>query len=486
MSPSIISPFLCSISHPQDWEVASTFLEHLREKHSLYYFSTHDTTAEEWEPLLTHPFASLTTVFVSGAGVVNSATLEQLLMSQVGREKALPLIPIFLEDVPITGGQEEKRLLQSEDGKTSLEISDSFRALAGKMYEKITTLPVAGSYDNVSPSTLTQWNAFLEEEKAPLTPPLCYLMFREIIHSLNCNFIYLKFYSKESLPDFLEDFHLRIRNTVSGGRRPYQHARPITNQEIPDYFGTYSLTPQDFANFHPLTQEECVIEGGLLVSVTCDAPHIVIPFSLREIGAHAFAYNTTLEVLLLPEGILSIGDSCFDCCTNLHHLFLPNSLKTIGSSAFYSCISLQELFIPHSVQTLAPYTFCSCINLRKVSLPHSLTSIEKHCFELCCHLGDIPFPPNLKRIGARAFVGAGMDQVDFPLGLVHVEEEAFGSCCFLQRLRINPNLEVLDEHVFFNCYGLSAVEIPVPNRFRQISETALGSAGPFQVFEYSV
>lgn len=484
MSQSIKAPFLCSISHPKDWEVVSSFLEHLREKHSLYYFSAHDSTPQEREEICTHPFASLTTCFVSGGGVVDAATLEQLLWSQVGREKPLPLIPIFLEDVPMTTGSGEQRFLKSIQKEEPLEISDGFRGLSGKMYEKITTLPVLGSYDNVSSSGLKQWKTYLEQEDAPLTQTLCYLMFREIIHSLNCNFIYLKFYSKESLPDFLEDFHLRISNTVTGARRPYEHAQPISNQEIPEFFGSYNLPPEDFASFHPLTREECVMEGGRLVSVQCEAPRIVIPFSLREIGDHAFAYNTTLEALLLPEGIVSVGNGCFECCSNLQYLFLPNSLEVLGASAFYSCVSMLEIYIPDRVKNLQPYTFYGCIRLRRVMLPPTLTSIEKNCFELCCHLGELPFPPNLERIGRRAFFSAGLGRVEFPAGLAHVEEESFGSCCFLTSVIINPNLEIVGEHAFFNCYALTRVDMPAKNRLNQVHETAFSTAGPFQVYQY--
>lgn len=484
MSQSITAPFLCSLSHPQDWEVVQSFLKHLREKHSLYYFSGHNATPEEREGILTHPFASLITCFVSQTAVVDASTLEQLLWSQVGRETPLPLIPIFLEDVPMTSGLVEWDFLESTEKEKTVEISDSFRMLAGKMYEKITTLPVLGSYDHVSHSALEQWKTYLEQKGSPLTSTLCYLMFREIIQSLNSNFIYLKYYSKESLPDFLEDFQLRISNTVTGARRPYIHAHPITNKEIPEFFGSYNLHPEEFATYHPLTREECVIEGGRLVSVQCEAPRIVIPFSLREIGDHAFAYNSTLEFLLLPEGILSVGYGAFGCCTNLQYVFLPDSLQELGQSAFYSCVSLKEIFIPNRVRILHPYTFYGCIQLRRVMLPPYLTAIEKNCFELCCHLGEISFPSALQRIGSRGFFSSGLGRVEFPMGLVHVEEEAFGSCCFLARVTINPNLEILGEHAFFNGYALTRVDIPAQNRLTQLHETAFSTAGPFEVFHY--
>lgn len=63
------------------------------------------------------------------------------------------------------------------------------------------------------------------------------------------------------------------------------------------------------------------------------------------IGNLAFAGNTSLEMIAIPQGVRWIGDSTFSACENLATAVLPDSLERIEDWAFFGS-SIESLHIP--------------------------------------------------------------------------------------------------------------------------------------------
>ena len=83
-----------------------------------------------------------------------------------------------------------------------------------------------------------------------------------------------------------------------------------------------------------------------------------------ELGA--FANNTYLVSVVLPEGMLSIGQSAFSSCTSLTSINLPDSITTIGASAFVSCSSLTSIHIPRNLISLGSNAFNGTLRLESI------------------------------------------------------------------------------------------------------------------------
>ncbi|MDO4285548.1 MAG: leucine-rich repeat domain-containing protein, partial [Eubacteriales bacterium] len=60
---------------------------------------------------------------------------------------------------------------------------------------------------------------------------------------------------------------------------------------------------------------------------------VILPDSLREIGPSAFCQCQSLSNVVFSEGLLSIGDEAFSACPSLKSLSLPASLCEIGRCA---------------------------------------------------------------------------------------------------------------------------------------------------------
>ena len=108
---------------------------------------------------------------------------------------------------------------------------------------------------------------------------------------------------------------------------------------------------------------------------------ITLPSNLTAIGDRAF-YNTGLTSIVLPDSVASIGTQAFQGCINMVSAELPDQLKTIGISAFQDNYSLQSIVIPEGVTEIPDQAFFGCVSLESISLPEGITTIGTSAFNL--------------------------------------------------------------------------------------------------------
>ena len=71
---------------------------------------------------------------------------------------------------------------------------------------------------------------------------------------------------------------------------------------------------------------------------------LVIPDSVRSIGAYAFKGCTSLTSITIGDSVTSIGGSAFNGCTSLTSIVIPYSLKMIYRDAFSGCSKLEDVY----------------------------------------------------------------------------------------------------------------------------------------------
>ena len=112
-------------------------------------------------------------------------------------------------------------------------------------------------------------------------------------------------------------------------------------------------------------------------------------FSVTKIGLNAFASNTNLTAVTIPNSVTIIGMNAFYNCFALTSAVIGNSVTSIEHGAFSSCTSLTLITIPNSVSKIGTGSFFNCTNLTSVTIPSPVTVIEKTAFFACTGLTSV-------------------------------------------------------------------------------------------------
>ena len=81
----------------------------------------------------------------------------------------------------------------------------------------------------------------------------------------------------------------------------------------------------------------------------------------------AFAYASSIKLIVIPSNIVSISNSAFDHCASLTSVTIGNGVTSIGSCAFNGCSSLKSIIIPDSVTWIGWRVFNDCSSLKSIT-----------------------------------------------------------------------------------------------------------------------
>jgi tetratricopeptide (TPR) repeat protein len=123
------------------------------------------------------------------------------------------------------------------------------------------------------------------------------------------------------------------------------------------------------------------IHSDLSNGIACpllDLTEVVIPSTVRQIGASAFQGQTNLKTVILPDGLNYIGRSAFYGCESLESITIPGKVKEIGEDAFRWC-DLKNVTIKDGVETIGNQAF-SGLEVESLVLPNSVHKIGSMAF----------------------------------------------------------------------------------------------------------
>ena len=159
---------------------------------------------------------------------------------------------------------------------------------------------------------------------------------------------------------------------------------------------TYEASPEaDFIAFDGVL-EEYVGPGGDVV-----IPAEINGEAIREIAANAFANNTDISTVVIPEGVEKIGHRAFFNCSNLYAVEFPYSLYEFGSETFTGC-GLEKVTVPGGVRCVAYNTFGGNKALKEINISYGVEEIHSNGFGQTFP-SRVVFPETVTRIAAAAF-----------------------------------------------------------------------------------
>lgn len=205
----------------------------------------------------------------------------------------------------------------------------------------------------------------------------------------------------------------------------------------------------------------------------------IYTYDVDCIGAWAFANNTSLLAINLPNSLKTIGNNAFENCSSLSSLVLPNSIQTIGDEAFKWCSSLKHLEIPSDLERIAKknfydyylrngiyqnvgdltstsvgdFTFDGCSSINLVTL--KACSIEEFCKE---RGNDLLY--QLGIVGKRTLKINGVEHphIIIPLGIKYLGHRSFYNFSSLEGITIPETVEEIDKWTFEGCNSLAVIK----------------------------
>ena len=165
---------------------------------------------------------------------------------------------------------------------------------------------------------------------------------------------------------------------------------------------------------------------------------------IAKIGDNAFANQTRITKIILPDTVESIGENAFSGCINLNSISSLNSITTIGRTAFQNCTSLQSIYIPSNTTYIGAAAFAGCSNLNiTVSAANPDYTAQDNILYSKYKTGIIS-------------AGNVAPTVHIPDTVTWISPSAFEGNSKLKELHIKSTPEI-EQYAFANCENLEAV-----------------------------
>ena len=129
----------------------------------------------------------------------------------------------------------------------------------------------------------------------------------------------------------------------------------------------------------------------------------VIPDTVEALGYYAFEYAVNLEEVTIPDSVETMAPLAFAGCSSLASVSIPGSVSLIEYRDFYECTSLRSVTIGNGIAWIADDAFAGDRLLQYVELPLTVESIGGYAFARCENLKGILIPAGVTGFGDRIF-----------------------------------------------------------------------------------
>lgn len=163
-----------------------------------------------------------------------------------------------------------------------------------------------------------------------------------------------------------------------------------------------------------------------------------VPDTVSTIASFAFAHNSFVKEIIIPDSVVSIKTNPFHACQNLDTIiFSDNNPYFVFENGFLYeksshrlisyCGTETETHIPEGIVTIGRSAFMMNTSLKKIILPNSVKTIENESFYFCDSLTEVILPEGLTSIGEKAFSNLyDLNTLVLPTSITHISENAFG------------------------------------------------------------
>ena len=211
-----------------------------------------------------------------------------------------------------------------------------------------------------------------------------------------------------------------------------------------------------------------------LLMVPANKSSITFPKELKRIGFLAFASNTELSKIDVPEGVTYIEGNAFSE-TNITSLSIPSTVTEIEPRVIEGARNLTTI----NVSNGNPYfTFVDGVLLKNLSgefagkkktvamidsktgvytIPSDVVEIGS--FSLTGRITEVVIPNGVKTIGNYALYTSNITEVTIPDSVTMMYPNAFSLCRQLVTVKIGSGITSIPDGAFYSCYSLKNLEL---------------------------
>ena len=274
-------------------------------------------------------------------------------------------------------------------------------------------------------------------------------------------------------------------------------------------------------------------------------PEKIDGYEITSIGTRAFAGNTRLRRIELPDTLIEIKEAAFEECTRLLSIEIPENVRRIEKRAFFACARLGTagIYSNGALTEIGDYAFAECGSLQRIDLSVQLESVNATAFlkdmslititvadgnsnftsdgeglygtvenkptliyyatgrsgsyqmnENVASIGELAFAysrlstvelsENLDKLQKNAFSYSRFVRIAFPDKLQGVSEEAFVQCDSLRRVELGKNIEEIGDGAFAWCTSLEEIIPAEENMLVSIGAEAFRSCVKLKDLEF--
>ena len=266
---------------------------------------------------------------------------------------------------------------------------------------------------------------------------------------------------------------------------------PMTLTKMPGYdltlYAAWTLTGDDMSfSWTTLEDGTLALTGYRGTSYEPVIPASIDGVAVTAIADYAFAGNSAIVRLTVPQSVVSVGAHAFDGASSLTVIRFEGSDVTLGEAAFARCVSLRDVTLPAQQKVLPDRLFAGATALSGIDLPDTVTTMGARVFDGCVGLTALTLPKALRNFDALTLVNV-------PLKHIAIAEDASGyksdgtalytatmkSVCYVVPTAascvIPDTVITIAAHALRDCYALK--ELTLPAGLRNIRQGAFEGCG---------